>query len=153
MRTTTARFIRPALSLALAVSSLVGCATAPTKAPTVGRLKEDLGWSAQESVQFARFVRDFVERSEVPADGKPMLIARAAVLEQHAKTMLDRLDRYDATGMAGRDIESADLTARLAAIRGERNSLEFEWNVWQVANGVKRAEDTELRLVLPGGDC
>ena len=82
-----------------------------------------------------------------------MMVARAAVLEQHGKTLLTHLAQYQASGLAGSNIESADLTARIAAIRAERTSLEFEWNVWQVANGVKRAEDTELRLVMPQTDC
>lgn len=130
-----------------------GCAATGRPAPTVQELRSTLTATAMESAQFAAFVRDFVERSLVEQSGKPLLIARASMLEQHAKAMLDQPGQADARQVPERRMESATITARLTALRAERATLEQEWTIWQVANGVKRAEDTELRLVMPDGDC
>lgn len=152
-----------ALLLTLLAANLctLGCSSAAGSPPTEetqrttarATLRSTLGRSAMESAQFAAFVRDFVERSMVAPSEKPMMIARASVLEHHARDLLDNLGSDDSLPLQRADLEIATLNARIAAIRAERTTLEYEWNVWQVAHGVKRAEDTELHLVMPDGDC
>ena len=131
-----------ALLVATTVAS--GCAAPQLSAQ---RQREDMAWYAQDSVGFARTVTDAVDQAFVAGNEKSALLARAAILAHHAKEQ-KALAQADGANAAGGSEAStltlADLRARNDALHQERMTLEREWDVWQVQQGVKKADATEL---------
>ncbi len=126
----------------------------PLDLQRVERQRANMGWSAEVTLQCARFVKDLAQRSWVAPSEKQEIIARAAILVQHAQTHMKTLAAY-----VPNDSKEARATLQLlvdqsAGLEDERITLEREWAIWQVQyNGLKPEETDLIFHRTPGSDA
>lgn len=127
------------LALVLLASAPAGCAT-----NTCDMTREiEVAGTIGTASHLARCInQDLHSAAAVPDADKAELRARAEILEAHASQLRTSLDRYNPDDPAAKSITIENLQARAAALDAEFRSTYHEWTVWQVAHGVRRADET-----------
>lgn len=125
----------------------------PAAAEASGPSAEDLVHQAKDTEIFARFVGDFVERHSALASEKTAILARASIVAHQADRQAAKAAKAAAYVNHDTEESARELRGlRLRAVRlgEERVVLEREFGVWQVEQGVIRAEDLDLTVF---SDC
>lgn len=125
----------------------------PVDLQRVERKRTNMAWSAEITLQCARFVKDLAQRSWVAPSEKQEIIARAAILVQHAQTHMKAVAAYVPNDSKESRNAMLLLVDQSAGLESERITLEREWAVWQVQyNGLKPEETDLIFSRTPGND-
>ncbi len=122
----------------------------PAAAEASGPSAEDLVHQAKDTEIFARFVGDFVERHSALASEKTAILARASIVAHQADRQAAKAAAYVNHDTEESARELRGLRLRAVRLGEERVVLEREFGVWQVEQGVIRAEDLDLTVF---SDC
>lgn len=104
------------------------------------------------ATQLAECMRTDAAGAAVPEGAKADLVARADVLDAHARSLAGAVRRYDPAGRENRSITLANLQERGAALEAEYAAAFREWQIWQARHGLRQPKDVhELPPSLAAG--